>query len=63
MFSVIKFYYIFILVPGGRKKIWPCKVGRDEKSLKSTGVHHSVKYLDLLTNIFFLDLKYRVINI
>ena len=28
--------YIFILVPRGREKIWPCKVGRDEKSLKST---------------------------
>ena len=30
--------YIFILVPRGREKIWPCKVGRDEKSLKSTAL-------------------------
>ena len=32
--------YIFILVPRGREKIWPCKVGRDEKSLKSTDPDH-----------------------
>ena len=31
--------YIFILVPRGREKIWPCKVGRDEKSLKSTALN------------------------
>ena len=30
--------YIFNLVPRGRKKIWLCKVGRDEKSLKSTDI-------------------------
>ena len=33
--------YIFILVPRGREKIWPCKVGRDEKSLKSTALYNA----------------------
>ena len=35
--------YIFILVPRGREKIWPCKVGRDEKSLKSTELNKKNK--------------------
>ena len=37
--------YIFILVPRGREKIWPCKVGREEKSLKSTGLVNVFMYI------------------
>ena len=44
IFCIIKFYLIVILVPGGREKIWPCKVGRDEKSLKNTGLQFNSSY-------------------
>ena len=38
----------FILVPWGLKKNWPCKVGRDEKSLKNTGLQNrAVSKIDL----------------
>ena len=29
------------IFPRGHEKIWPCKVGHDEKSLKSTDLHYS----------------------
>ena len=48
IFCIIKFYIIVILVPGRREKIWPCKVGRDEKSLKNTELEH---FLDLNNQI------------
>ena len=44
----------FYLVPRGCEKIWPCKLGRDEKSLKSTGLNH--KYYDKLAFLFMTNL-------
>ena len=38
-FVLLNFTLMLISVPRGRKKTWPCKVGRDEKSLKSTALN------------------------
>ena len=36
IFSVLLNFSPINLVPGDRETVWPCKVGRDEKSLKNT---------------------------
>ena len=41
--------YIFILVPRGREKIWPCKVGRDEKSLKNIALNNTIQQVFIIT--------------
>ena len=50
----IKRYFYFS--PRGREKIWPCKVGRDEKNLKSTDINNSfLKFM--LTLLLLIQFK------